>query len=154
MKNLAHAFLLSAADGTPVDIRSGRGPWIFLVAHGADCQRCRDYADELVGARAAIREWGARLAVVLRGPPPAARALHTALEATIEVFADPDGSLDVPPGTLVVTDEWGDVYHSAQADPDHQLPAPAEIAKWVQFVAIQCPECEQPEGEWRNLGIE
>ena len=82
MKNLAKAYLLSAADNAHVDVRSGRGPWIFLIAHGADCEGCRNYADELVGARAQFGEWGARLAVVLHAPLEQARALHVQLEAT------------------------------------------------------------------------
>ena len=30
---------------------------------------------------------------------------------------------------------------------EHQLPGPVELAEWVKFLAIQCPECEGPEGD-------
>lgn len=153
MKNLANAYLRSAADGAHVDVRSGRGPWIFLIAHGADCEGCRNYADELVGARAQFGEWGARLAVVLHAPLEQARALHQQLEATVEIFADPEQSLAAEAGSVLVTDEWGDVFHSTHAGAAHAFPAPAEVAKWAQFVAIQCPECEQPEGGWRDISL-
>ena len=151
MKNLARAYLLSAADGTHVDIRSGRGPWVLLVAHGPDCEGCRDYADVLVAARAQLSEWGARLAVVVPAPLRETRALHERLDATVEVFADPEHSLAAAPASVLVTDEWGDVFHSATAGDEHAFPDPEQIAKWVQFVAIQCPECEQPEGDWRFI---
>jgi hypothetical protein len=151
MKNVAGAYLLSAADGRHVDIRGGRGPWILLVAHGPHCEQCRDYADALVAARTPLQEWGARLAIVLHDPLADARNLREQLDATIEVFSDPEQSLAAPAGSLLVTDEWGDVFHSTDAGPDHAFPAPAEVAQWVQFVAIQCPECEQPEGFWKDF---
>ena len=151
MKNLASAYLLSAADGTHVDLRSGRGPWVLLVAHDAACEHCRDYADQLVGARAQLSEWGARLAVVLHAPLEQARTLYQQLDATVEVFSDPEQSLDAVAGSVLVTDEWGDVFHAAEAGAGHTFPSTSEVAKWVQFVAIQCPECEQPEGGWRDL---
>ena len=151
MKNLASAYLLSAADGAPVDLRSGRGPWILLVAHDAACERCSDYADQLVSARAQLTEWGARLAVVLHAPLERARTLSEQLDATVEVFADPEQSLDAAPGSVLVTDEWGDVFHAAAAGEHHDFPSTSEVARWVQFVAIQCPECEQPEGGWRDI---
>ncbi len=151
MKNLANAYLLSAADGTHVDVRTGRGPWVFLIAHSADCAGCRDYADRLVGARSNFSEWGARLAVVLHSPLAAAQALHGQLDATVEVFADPEQSLPADAGSVLVTDEWGDIFHHAAGGAAHALPAPGEVAKWAQFVAIQCPECEQPEGFWKTM---
>ena len=113
MKNLANAYLLSAADGTHVDVRTDRGPWVFLIAHSADCAGCRDYADRLVGARSNFSEWGARLAVVLHSPLAAAQALHGQLDATVEVFADPEQSLPADAGSVLVTDEWGDIFHHA-----------------------------------------
>ena len=52
---------------------------------------------------------------------------------------------------VVILDEWGEVFFVADAEAGHDLPTSAEIADWIRFLAIQCPECEGPEGEWRKI---
>jgi hypothetical protein len=67
------------------------------------------------------------------------------------VLADPEGKLRAIGPALVVADEWGEIYFAASAADGDELPDPEELEDWARFVAIQCPECEGPEGEWRSL---
>jgi hypothetical protein len=41
-----------------------------------------------------------------------------------------------------VADRWGQMQWVASATRVVDLPSPREIAAWLQFVEIQCPECE------------
>ena len=41
-----------------------------------------------------------------------------------------------------VADRWGEMQWVASADRVAELPSAREIAAWLQFVEIQCPECE------------
>jgi len=41
-----------------------------------------------------------------------------------------------------VADRWGELQWIAPATRVSDLPSPREIAAWLQFVEIQCPECE------------
>jgi peroxiredoxin len=45
------------------------------------------------------------------------------------------------PGTLVA-DRWGEVRFARRADSVEDLPAPQDLAEWVQHVQHACPECE------------
>ncbi|HEX6134688.1 MAG TPA: hypothetical protein VFZ24_12030 [Longimicrobiales bacterium] len=142
---------VAASSGLAVSLRSGRGPRIIIVAHGVDCAECAAYAARLAGEEDALNEWGARVTVVA---PDGERAIAAPLAASgVEVLLsrDPAGTFGIAPAALVVTDEWGEVYFSIRAGSGHEFPDPGEVIDWIRFVAIQCPECEQPEGEWRSL---
>ena len=70
--------------------------------------------------------------------------------------ADPDRRVaercGLASGGLLIADQWGELFLvEPMPDGAHSYPAPAEVAEWLRFVAIQCPECENPEGEWRTL---
>ena len=41
-----------------------------------------------------------------------------------------------------VADRWGQMQWVTSAERVVDLPSPREIAAWLQFVEIQCPECE------------
>lgn len=84
------------------------------------------------------------------------RADAVALQARLEarcVEADreahPDGRARLR--WIVIADEWREIYFAAGAEVEHELPAPEEIVEWLRSISIQCPECEQPEGEWKTL---
>jgi hypothetical protein len=48
----------------------------------------------------------------------------------------------MPQPGCAVADRWGEVQWIASAESVAGLPSPREIAAWLQFVEIQCPECE------------
>lgn len=110
-----------------VSLRGLRGPQVLVAVHSPHCDGCRNYLRKLTANAMPITEWSGRIVVVL------------------------PGDVAVTPPAVVVADEWGEVYAVMHGAPDHVLPSAAEIGEWVRFVAIQCPECEGPEGPWRTV---
>lgn len=149
-RNLPDVVLPSAPTGTAVRLRAGRGPRILLIAHSSACRACRDYLARLAGSDA-IREWDGRVSAVVHEGTSGAAAFRNAGAGSPQVLADPGRAVDHAAGSLVIADEWGEVFFTAYADRLHTLPDVAVVAEWARFIAIQCPECEGPEGEWRSL---
>ncbi len=144
--------LVSGATGAPVDLRAARGPRAVVAMHSVGCRECRRYVREaLAPAARDLAEWGGRLNVVVPGRPGTAATFAETTTDALEVLADVEGAFTPGHAAVVVTDEWGEVHYLADAGPGHELPGPEELVAWVRFLAIQCPECEGPEGEWRNV---
>jgi Zn-dependent alcohol dehydrogenase len=137
-----------------VDLRSGHGPRALVTLHSADCPECRRYVRvDLASGPDRLAEWGGRLAVVVPGQVESANELAKITRRAMQVLGDPEGELASGRAMVVITDEWGEVYFVADAGAGHDLPTLVEIGDWVRFLAIQCPECEGPEGEWRTVDI-
>ena len=66
-----------------------------------------------------------------------ALAVH---DAVVVVTTNPIDGMPLP--GCAVADRWGQMQWVASADRVVDLPSPREIAAWLQFVEIQCPECE------------
>lgn len=115
--------------GGAIDTASARGPAVVVRLHGPGCPGCRRWTErELDPLREATAAWGGRV-----------------------VLVDPDGlRRSGLSAWLAVADEWGEVFHTAAVGEDHSFPDTSELADWVRFVAVQCPECEGPEGAWRG----
>jgi peroxiredoxin len=141
--------------GEPVALRGGRGPRILLLTHAPDCAACNRYLRGITRHAAEFSEWDGRLLVVVPGSAGESGALAGDNLPGARVLADPEQRLTRQLGlggaAVVIADEWGEIYFAVDAGVEHELPAPVEILEWVRFVSIQCPECEQPEGEWRTL---
>lgn len=148
MPRIISGALPSAPDGRLTDVRAGHGPRVFLAMHSARCVACRDYLRSLA-ANSDLAEWGGRLTIVLRDSMDDATDLYDLLGGHAAVLTDPGRSIPLTDGALAVTDEWGEVFFETSADDRHELPPPAEVVNWVRFIAIQCPECVNAEGDWR-----
>ena len=66
-----------------------------------------------------------------------ALAVH---DAVVVVTTSPIDGMPLP--GCAVADRWGQMQWVASAIRVADLPSPREIAAWLQFVEIQCPECE------------
>ncbi len=149
---LAGVSLPSWTSGAMMDLRSGRGPRVLVTLHSEVCPDCRQYVwGDLASSADRISEWGGRVSVVVPGGLGSADELAGATGGAMQILSDPEGKLASGKATVIVTDEWGEIYFVADAGAGHDLPAPMEIAGWIRFLAIQCPECEGPEGEWRAI---
>ncbi|MGQ0561963.1 MAG: hypothetical protein ACT443_08835 [Gemmatimonadota bacterium] len=148
-KSMLGVELRSARSGAAVNLRSGRGPILFLCVHAPDCQGCADLIRKTRNL-AELDEWGARLMVVVGGPLESATRLQQSVADAVDVYAGSERAICAQGGKLIITDQWGEIYDELDFGEAHQLPAD-EIGKSLQFIAIQCPECEGPEGGWRSL---
>src|ERR671914_804935 len=61
-------------------------------------------------------------------------------DAVVVVTTTPIDGMPLP--GCAVADRWGEMQWVASADRVSDLPSAREIAAWLQFVEIQCPECE------------
>jgi hypothetical protein len=81
---------------------------------------------------------------------PEASAYVASLRESIPVLAARDavcvvttGAIEgVPSPGVLVADRWGEVQWVSAAARPADLPPPDQIAAWLGFVQIQCPECE------------
>ena len=138
--------LPSVPAGSPVPLvpPGGRGVPIIVAVDDAECDACRAYARALAAAEAELREWDARVLIVVGGSVDQAARFAEGLPFT--VVADEARKLWTRMGmegaAVIVSDPWGEVRYRQVAGAAHDLPSPAELVDWARFVAIQCPECE------------
>jgi hypothetical protein len=66
-----------------------------------------------------------------------ALAVH---DAVVVVTTTPIEGMPFP--GCAVADRWGEMQWIASAERVAELPSAREIAAWLQYVEIQCPECE------------
>ena len=66
-----------------------------------------------------------------------ALAMH---DAVVVVTTTPIDGMPLP--GCAVADRWGEMQWIASARHVTELPSAREIAAWLHFVEIQCPECE------------
>ncbi|HET7275070.1 MAG TPA: hypothetical protein VFI91_07800 [Longimicrobiaceae bacterium] len=136
--------------GDPIPLRRGKGPRIVLAIHSAECTGCRDYMEAITDRTGEIERWDARVLVVVPGAAEAISGVAVSSPA-FEMLSDADGRLNWPGATIAIADEWGEIYFAMDAGTDHEFPSTDEVTDWLRFIAIQCPECEQPEGDWRTI---
>jgi hypothetical protein len=48
----------------------------------------------------------------------------------------------LPSPGAIVADRWGEIVHVASAADVWSLPSAVDLAEWVAYIRIQCPECE------------
>lgn len=88
------------------------------------------------------------------GDPEASRRYAAALAARLEEIRSLeaecvltfDAVSGVPAPGIAIADRWGEICFAAGAAHVAALPSTDEIAAWLAYVQIRCPECE---GEWR-----
>lgn len=139
--------VVDAGSGEVMDLRRGRGPRIVLSLHQGYCERCRRYARSLGAIAGLVREWGGCILILV--PAEAAQSFRATLPDQVRVLTDETASM-AGDAAVVVADAWGEVYAAANAGAAHGLPPATDLAEWLKFIAIQCPECGAPEGGWRS----
>ena len=61
-------------------------------------------------------------------------------DAVVVVTTTPIEGMPLP--GCAVADRWGELLWITSSDRVADLPSPREIAAWLRFVEIQCPECD------------
>jgi hypothetical protein len=130
-------------------LRPARGPRVLVAMHQADCEECIGYVKEITSARKPLEDWGADILIISREAIPANDTVLMGLG--VPVLEDLKHVVAHGRLTVIIVDQWGKVYFASEPDGVHGGVTPEEVTEWVKFIAIQCPECEGPEGEWRNL---
>lgn len=140
--------LPSASGGAPVPLvaTGGRLVPVILAAHSAECDGCRAYAQALAAAQAELREWDARVVIVVPADVDQAARFADGIDLPFLIVADAERKVCTRMGmegaAVIVSDQWGEVRTRHAAGAAHELPSVAEVVDWARFVAMQCPECE------------
>jgi hypothetical protein len=135
--------------GERFELRPSRGPRVFVSLHSSDCEECIDYARKIAAVRESVEAWGADLVIVSGDASLSTNSLPAPFDLT--VIEDPDRVICRGRLEVIVVDEWGEVHFASDGNGAHNPLLPAEVVEWAKFVAIQCPECEGPEGAWKDL---
>lgn len=150
--------LIEARDGgTRVLPEVSRDALILLILPAA-YQEWTAYLAAMNRAADAVRQWDARILIVMTGELDVAPEVsrHSAPDLTVLLEADAavHRRLGIQPGfgALVIVDRYGQIYDFVQAEREDELPDPAEVEEWAKYLATQCPECgvidEPGHGEW------
>jgi hypothetical protein len=146
-------YSLLKTDGTPLLLSDFRGKQnlllIFLVGSeptsisGAQAQLLQALSEK----SGEVRELETRVIVVVR---PEQLPTVAALSAELVVAVDPSGTVfsDVgaePDTTIYITDKFREVFHVYRIAEGASLPSASELVGWIEFVAMNCPECHPPE---------
>jgi hypothetical protein len=99
------------------------------------------------GTRRSYRDlWQRRTLLLVSVAPPGSAAAQIAARlrervgGDTEVIVTRDAVEGLPcPGALVA-DRWGEIFFVAPIDP--AVIDVEDLAEWVRFVQIQCPECQ------------
>jgi hypothetical protein len=125
-----------------------RGPRVFVAVHAPGCETCIAYVKQVVRMQDELASWGGHVAVVC---PECSDSAAGLARLGVPVLDDRETLIAHGRLTVIVADEWDEIHFASETDDVHGVISPDEVLEWVKFVAIQCPECEGPEGEWRNL---
>ncbi len=108
---------------------------------------------DLAQAYPRIREEQAEVLAIL--PATAAPAAARIQDFPYPVLLDPEdrahrqlGATDTQgraAAAVYVTDPFGEIYSACREREGKNLPGLAEIFQCLEFINIQCPECEPPE---------
>ncbi|HET8654244.1 MAG TPA: hypothetical protein VFL93_01830 [Longimicrobiaceae bacterium] len=146
--------LPDAESGRPSELIQGRGPLVLLL-DPEGCADCIALLRQIAERPAVVTDWGGRVVAVVPGSDGGPSLPAAGESFPLQVLRDPEGRLGercgVGGSALLISDEWGEIYFAQTPDAEHPLPTAEEVGEWLRFVAIQCPECEAPEGEWRTL---
>lgn len=139
---------LPLIDGeTPISVRAGgrRSP-VLLLLHATGCRDCEIYVERLAATQPDLLEWDGRVLLVVPDRTEAEGTLTLPANETFPMATDPGqrlaSALSVQIPALVIADQWGEIHHVEEAGSDHRFPATEEVVDWVQYLAIQCPECQ------------
>jgi hypothetical protein len=60
----------------------------------------------------------------------------------VQVVVTYEAVAGVPSPGVAIADRWGEIHFIQAADRADALPAVDDLIEWLQFVQIQCPECQ------------
>lgn len=148
-------FHLPTVDGRRIrlsDYRNRRN--IFLIVLQGLSAGTDRLLSEVAQAAEELADDNAQALVVVEGPLQAAQSLQQMYRLPFPVLADETGAVagllgpEVGSGPRLavhIASRSSRVYWSAWLGPDDRPPTVKDIRGWLEFIEIQCPECEAPE---------
>lgn len=148
-------FELPTECGCPMRLSDLRGRSDAVIVFTDDRSVTEKLLVEVADHYVAFKNEEAAVIAVIRGSTEECARLRERLRLPFAVLPDFSGSVYRLVGAndnqghaaaaLYVTDRYGEVFASFRTRDGQTLPSVSEILEWLEFVNIQCPECEPPE---------
>lgn len=142
-------FVLKTTDEREVSLTDYRGRSNLIIIFNSRSTDCVALLRDLVSQRSSLREQQADVLVIT---PPS--ALRTDLpQIPFPVLSDTERTVHAEYGLqsgsdsvsgIFIADRFGELAAS-YVGPDVANATSASVLKWLEFINIQCPECEPPE---------
>jgi peroxiredoxin len=138
---MLQSFALETPEGREIRSQSyrQRSNLVLLFHHGRDCARCHEMLADFDAGSEEIRDQSATILAI--GPEAPAASFPMLLDSSGEVTARQ--GLTVP--AVVIVDRFGEIWAAWEGGADHRLPSSKDVIEWLEFLEVQCPECEPPE---------
>jgi peroxiredoxin len=148
---LVRHFALPSTDGSMVGLsdHKQRHNMVILLHHGPSCRTCRSTLIEFNQSVDTFRQAEAVVLAISSDALAVLRSFASDFGLQFPLLSDPTGqvarneNLTIP--AIVVTDRFGEVWAAWSSDDTHTLPSMEEVRGWLEFIELQCRECEAPE---------
>ncbi len=120
---------------------------VLVFLHDAHCHACRQVSQQYESVKELFAEWDAEVWLIWRServPESGNYAWEESGKARREwLLGDSAG--------VVVVDRHGVVVRQWDASEGKGFPPPEEVLVALKHLAVQCPECGVPDGDWASL---
>ncbi len=141
----------STVRGTAVGALRGRRQLALFLAHEPGCLACLGYARQLGKVRTGLEEADAVAVAVVRGSANELDEWSHGVDPSVGLVADPAGDwrqavadhVGFAPdrAAVLLLDRWHAARAGAVASEAGGLIDPTEAVSWLDFIALDCPEC-------------
>jgi peroxiredoxin len=144
---LLRPFSLTASDGATVQLTDfkQRSNLVLILHHSTRCAECLAFLGK-VGEH--LESYANAEAVVLGICADSPETMRE-VRLPFRLLSDSAGrvaareAVDVP--SVLIADRFGEMWAGWRAGDRHTFPAVDEMASWLEFIELQCRECEAPE---------
>lgn len=132
----------------------GRCNLVLFLSHSPGCDRCEELLRELAAGYGGLVAAEAEVLAIVPASPEEAAGLKQRLGLPFPVLTDAGGDSARQLGgapAVIVADRFAEVFTVDRAGEGHRLMSVWEIADWLEFIEVQCPECGAP--DWPGPGL-
>lgn len=147
--------LLTTASGRRVQLSDYRGRSNLVLVFTDDQRATAELLSEMARSYDQFKSEEAEIIAVAQCSEHECAQIEEQLKLPFAVLSDEDGRIHREVGAsdqrghaaaaAYVTDRYGEVFAACRTRDGQVLPGAAEILSWLEFINIQCPECEPPE---------
>ncbi len=148
-------FRLISSAGDYIQLSDFRGRSNLVLLAVDDQPATAKLVSDIAARYSEIKNNEAEVLAIVHGSRNSAAELQRKENLPYLVLADDSGRLHRQLGAVdsngrdsaavYVTDRFAEVFGVYRRSGGDPLPSVAEILKWLEFVNVQCPECEPPE---------
>jgi len=146
---------LTMPSGRQVRLSACRGRSNLVLLFTGDPGAVTELLSELAKSYEQIKSQEAKIIAVAQCSSAECGRIERQLKLPFPVFSDEDGHIHRevgasdrpghPSAAAYVTDRYGEIFGVYRTRDAQALPGAAEILNWLEFIYVQCPECEPPE---------